>query len=205
MSQEHLLREPRQARSRHTVSVILEATAQLLMEGGYATLSTNRIAQRAGVSVGSLYQYFAHKEAIVAALSEQFVDNHHAALVARLATLADDDIGVEAAIGRVIRAVMEVRLINPALWRALFGSIPSWGELSWLERWSARAVEVVTLAIAAHRDVLRISDPALSAYMLVHAVDGILHATASFHPELLTDDALADEVSAMVSRYLLPS
>jgi AcrR family transcriptional regulator len=58
-------RVPSQARSEQTIRVIFEATAQVLNEYGETALTTNRIAQRAGVSVGTLYQYFDSKEAIV--------------------------------------------------------------------------------------------------------------------------------------------
>lgn len=61
-------RKPSQARSEHTVQLIFEATAQVLREGGEAALTTNRIAERAGVSIGTLYQYFDSKEAIVLAI-----------------------------------------------------------------------------------------------------------------------------------------
>lgn len=60
---------PRQARSRATVDILLDATALLLIEDGHARATTNRIAERAGVSVGSLYQYFPNRAALVAALT----------------------------------------------------------------------------------------------------------------------------------------
>lgn len=58
-------RRPAQARSQHTVDAILEATALMAAEHGEAALNTNAIAERAGVSIGTLYQYFPSKEAIV--------------------------------------------------------------------------------------------------------------------------------------------
>jgi AcrR family transcriptional regulator len=61
-------RIPSQARSEQTIRIIFEATAQVLSEHGEAALTTNRIAQRAGVSIGTLYQYFDSKEAIVLAM-----------------------------------------------------------------------------------------------------------------------------------------
>jgi AcrR family transcriptional regulator len=63
-----LRRSPRQARAEQTVELIFETTAQVLREEGEAALTTNRIAERAGVSIGTLYQYFDDKEAIVRAL-----------------------------------------------------------------------------------------------------------------------------------------
>jgi AcrR family transcriptional regulator len=61
-------RIPSQARSEQTIRIIFEATAQVLSDGGEGALTTNRIAQRAGVSIGTLYQYFDSKEAIVLAM-----------------------------------------------------------------------------------------------------------------------------------------
>lgn len=67
-------KRPTQGRSQATVEAVLTATAQLLAEGGYAGLTTNHIAERAGVSIGSIYQYFPGKEAIVAQVTERTVD-----------------------------------------------------------------------------------------------------------------------------------
>lgn len=65
---------PAQGRSQATVEAVVTATAQLLAERGYAALTTNHIAERAGVSIGSIYQYFPGKEAIVAQVTERTVD-----------------------------------------------------------------------------------------------------------------------------------
>ncbi len=70
---------PTQARSRERVADILKATGALLGEVGYDGLSTNLIAERAKVPVGSIYQFFETKDDIVAALVEQFQDRHPAA------------------------------------------------------------------------------------------------------------------------------
>ena len=68
-----LRKSPRQARSRETVEVLLEAATRVLVEAGFEGASTNRIARVAGVSVGSLYQYFPNKAAIVRMLIERHV------------------------------------------------------------------------------------------------------------------------------------
>jgi AcrR family transcriptional regulator len=62
---------PKQDRSRVTVEAILEATTRILVEEGYDKANTNRIAERAGISIGSLYQYFPNKESLMTALMEQ--------------------------------------------------------------------------------------------------------------------------------------
>src|SRR5262249_62418487 len=71
---------PRQDRSRATVEALLEATAHILVRDGYARLTTNRIAERAGVNIASLYQYFPGKEAIVAELRRRHGDEQRAEL-----------------------------------------------------------------------------------------------------------------------------
>src|SRR5215510_10266902 len=66
-------KEASQERSRATVDALIEATARILVREGFDSASTNRIAEKAGVSVGSLYQYFPGKEALIAAV----IDRHH--------------------------------------------------------------------------------------------------------------------------------
>ena len=64
-------RIPRQARAEETVTTILEGAAQILEAGGLAAFTTNAVAERAGVSIGTLYQYFADKNALIRALAER--------------------------------------------------------------------------------------------------------------------------------------
>ncbi|POZ63194.1 TetR/AcrR family transcriptional regulator [Chromobacterium alticapitis] len=71
---------PRQARSRHAVAAILEAAARILARDGYAAFNTNRVAEEAGVGIGSLYQYFPNKQALVAALHRRHGEETLAAL-----------------------------------------------------------------------------------------------------------------------------
>lgn len=64
-------RNPEQSRAKVTCDAILTAAAQVLERGGDAAFTTNRIAERAGVSIGSVYQYFANKDDILVALAER--------------------------------------------------------------------------------------------------------------------------------------
>src|SRR3569832_1710302 len=78
-----------QERSRATVDVLVEATARVLVKEGFDRASTNRIAEQAGVSIGSLYQYFPSKEALVAALVERHIETMSEALEAEMHALVD--------------------------------------------------------------------------------------------------------------------
>ena len=72
----HLMsrKKPRQARAAVTVDAIFEATIQVLLGEGIHRLTTTRVAERAGVSVGTMYQYFPHKKALLYALNERYLD-----------------------------------------------------------------------------------------------------------------------------------
>jgi AcrR family transcriptional regulator len=77
-------RRPSQARARESVAAILEASAQVLQHAGYKRTTTNRIAERAGVSVGTLYQYFCNKDEILDALIEQESQRYLQAIAAAM-------------------------------------------------------------------------------------------------------------------------
>ncbi|MGE0667765.1 MAG: TetR/AcrR family transcriptional regulator [Sphingomonadales bacterium] len=96
-------RKPRQERALHKVELILEAAMRLLGKGGLPALTTNAVAETAGVSIGTLYQYFAHKEAILDALA----DREMAALSERVMATLQEPAAMrpEERIVRVIRAV----------------------------------------------------------------------------------------------------
>jgi AcrR family transcriptional regulator len=88
---ETMRKSPTQARAEHTVDAILEAAAQILQSDGEEKLNTNRIAERAGFSIGTLYQYFADKEAIIAALAERERDKVLASVVKALSSVESSD------------------------------------------------------------------------------------------------------------------
>jgi AcrR family transcriptional regulator len=84
-SAQNARKSPVQARSRETVATILEAAAHVLERRGYAGVTTNHVAVRAGVSIGSIYQYFPDKDALLAALVERDMRDAHSAMLAALA------------------------------------------------------------------------------------------------------------------------
>ena len=97
-------RIPRQARASETVDAILEAAAQVLEAGGLAGFTTNSVAERAGVSIGTLYQYFADKNALLRALAEREM---HAGLARVAAAMAGDgDTSLEGRVRATVRAII---------------------------------------------------------------------------------------------------
>jgi AcrR family transcriptional regulator len=107
-------KSPRQARSTETVSVILEAAARILESDGLAGFNTNAVAARAGVSIGSLYQYYPNKEALIGAL----LARETALAVGEAEVSFSARTGVEA-LSRLIEAAVAHQLRRPALARIL--------------------------------------------------------------------------------------
>ncbi|RYZ54991.1 MAG: TetR/AcrR family transcriptional regulator, partial [Proteobacteria bacterium] len=94
---------PKQERAIGTANFLIEATAQFLRKQSYSKLSTNKIAELAGVSIGTLYQYFSSKEALLVALIEKQFESDFQ-MVQRLIEVDDDD-SFEGGVNRIIGAV----------------------------------------------------------------------------------------------------
>ena len=112
-------RAPVQTRARETVAVIVEAAGQLLVKHGRAGVTTNAVADRAGVSIGSLYQYFSGKESIFGALQERHRAEVMPLIEQTLVRLSDPEIDLVEAIVALMRAMAGVHRNAPARMRAL--------------------------------------------------------------------------------------
>jgi AcrR family transcriptional regulator len=108
---------PGQARSQETVSIILEASARILESDGLRGFNTNAIAERAGVSVGSLYQYFSNKDAIVLALIGSFEEALHNAVLRAVQGGRGQEL--KARLRLLVRALVTVHYHRPRLNRVL--------------------------------------------------------------------------------------
>ena|SRR5882672_4315449 len=105
---------PAQSRSTATVDAVLEAAARILERHGFERYTTNEIAERAGVSIGSLYQYFPNKDAVTVALLER----ETVELLADIASMPSEE-GYEAGLGHIIRSVVANQMRRPKLARLL--------------------------------------------------------------------------------------
>jgi len=190
-------KRPQQARSKDTVEALLEATARVLVKHGYDGLSTNRVAEQAGVSIGSLYQYFPSKEALVAELLEKY-SVHFQELV--IGMLASEDRSPRAVAKAIVRAMVELKRQNPKLARVLREQIPRVGRMNRYEENLARIVEATTLFLTAHASTLRVRDIRSAAFVVVHAVEAATHQGVI--EEDYDPDTLIEDITDMVSRYL---
>lgn len=192
-------KRPRQRRSRETVDAILAATARVLVDEGYERASTNRIARVAGVSVGSLYQYFPNKEALVLAVIRRHCEEMLGLLGRSVAALADAPLPV--AVRTYIRAMIDAHRVDPALHRVLVQQALHLG-LERLDEFQAAMRRVVRAYLEGHRDHILPRDLDLAAFVLVTTVESLTHAALLADPPPVDLDALAEEMAAVVLRYL---
>lgn len=139
-------KSPRQGRSIATVDAIFEATLQVLLSDGLIRLNTTRIAHRAGVSVGTLYQYFPNKQALLFAVLER----HLAMLAAAIETACEEspatkEMIAETVVKAYLRAKMAQAEISPALYRIAM-ELDARELIEAATRRSARAIEAMLSA-----------------------------------------------------------
>ena len=194
----------RQERSQVTVDAILEAAARLFAEGGLDEVNTNRIAELAGVSVGSLYQYFPSKQAILGELIDRHSEQTMAALAAKLADFATRPI--PDVLREIVEILLEADTIDLNLHRVFLDKLPDAGRIEQRHGEIRRMTAVVReRLLEQRRGDLAVGDLDVAAVVLVHALEAVTNAVVFEFPERLRDPALVDEITALAVRYLLPS
>lgn len=195
-------RIPRQQRALAKVEVILEAGAQILESGGLAAFTTNRVAERAGVGVSTLYQYFDGKQAVLVALARRELDRHAAAVTQALsAALEGRASGGQRATEPdrlAIRALIGVYATRRDMRRIAFDTLVAAG----LGQELARPVEAVAALLAGDDAALfpaRLSP--LRLFVLTSAINGALAAAARGEAKHLATPAFEEELVSMVRAY----
>jgi AcrR family transcriptional regulator len=192
-----------QRRSRTTVDALVEATARILVKEGFDKASTNRIADVAGVSVGSLYQYFPSKEALVAAVIERHQQEIMQTVRGELAEVLDQP--VEQAVRKLVAVAVKAHRVNPRLHRVLAEQIPRVGKLEKLETFNRENYTLFRTYLERHRDELRVDDLELASFVCVTSIEALTHNAVLHHSKMLLDEtmeALIDETARLVTGYL---
>ncbi|HUN53497.1 MAG TPA: TetR/AcrR family transcriptional regulator [Candidatus Sulfotelmatobacter sp.] len=192
-----------QQRSRATVEALVEATARILVREGFDKASTNRIAEVAGVSVGSLYQYFPGKEALVAAVVERHQQEIMLMVRAELAGVLAEP--VEKSVRKLVAAAVKAHRVDPALHRVLAEQIPRVGKLEKLETFNRENYGLFRTYLESHRDEIRVDDLELAAFVCVTAIEALTHNAVLHGGATLAGEgaaSLIDEATRLVVGYL---
>jgi AcrR family transcriptional regulator len=193
-----------QERSRATVQALLDATARVLTREGYDRASTNRIAATAGVSVGSLYQYFPNKEALVAALVARHNREMLDLLREALKEVASLDLAT--AIAKLVRAAVDAHRVDPALHRVFDEQVPRMGQLAKIEALQGETFQLVRSYLEERRDEISVRDLDSTTSILVTTVEALSHQFVIHRPGApeRDRDRFIDEVTRLVVGYLQP-
>jgi AcrR family transcriptional regulator len=190
-------RAPKQARSRAMVEFIIQAAARVLGRQGWARFTTNEVADVAGVSVGSLYQYFPNKFALIDAIIKRHFDEVLAVLRSVEAGGQEPSKSAE----ELVRGMVAAHGIDPALHRVLLDEMPSRGRLKTIhdefETEYLRRYKAVIAANAKHR---RSESDEIAAQVLSAAVKGVIHEAA--RKGTLGLPSLREELVNLVSGFL---
>lgn len=192
-----------QARARMTVDALVEATARILVRDGFDRASTNRIAEAAGVSIGSLYQYFPGKEALVAAVIERHNRDLMAVVDRALEHAAEKPLA--AGVRLLVAAAIDAHRVDPALHRVLAEQTPRSGALADIELFQRDAYALFRSYLEAHRAAIVARDLDLAAFVCVTAIEALTHTAVIHRPDMLADERveqLVGETSQMIIGYL---
>lgn len=191
-------RKPSQVRAELTRKRILTAAAHVFAEHGYAAGTTNRIAERAGVAIGSLYQYFPNKDAILAELVIQHVD--------RGTWTAAEDLDLspgtlEATVRTLVGDAIANHRDDPQLLRLMIEEMPVSDKLrDTIDRHGKLRLAQLRDILVRHPDV-RVGDPGVAADLILFTVEITTHRFMAA-PRTVPVETFENELVAMVTRYL---
>jgi AcrR family transcriptional regulator len=193
-----------QQRSRAMVQTLLDATARVLVREGYDRASTNRIAAVAGVSVGSLYQYFPNKEALVAALVARH--NRETLQLVRDALKRVTSSDLQTAMRELVKAAVDAHLVDPALHRIFAEQVPRMGQLAKIEALQREAFLLFRSYLEERRNEISVRDLDATTSICVTTVEALTHEFVINKPDILDGDRdrFIDEVTLLMVGYLMP-
>ncbi len=184
------------------VETLLEATARVLVREGYEGTTTNRIAEVAGVSVGSLYQYFPNKDSLVTELMERHVGEMMAVFDEKFEEL--EDVDMPKAVRALVEAAVRAHAVAPELHRVFVEQVPRYGNFDVVREAESRIEKGLRGFLERRGAETAPEDAGLAAFLVFRTVEASTHAAVLERSEHLTDGRLVEELTALVLRYLLP-
>ena len=192
---------PVQSRSKDTVEAVLAAASRILVAKGWAGLSMQEVAAVAGVSPGSLYQYFPDKHALVAELVERISQREAEFQLQRFQALPQGTRLLEL-LELIVRGTLEFQRREGELMRALLEALPHLGRHELLVERVRGVAALLEGIFEAHRDEVAHDDLALVTHVVVNAVHSLTHDGVLARPARLDDETLVRELKRLVGGYL---
>jgi AcrR family transcriptional regulator len=193
------VKAPTQERSRHTVTTILEACSRILIREGFFGVTTDKIAKEAGVSIGSLYQFFGNKESVVSAVIHNLLEQDKQYVLKRFKELDIERLPVEQRVRSLISIILEVYRNNSEL-RAKLQNIQMYLTDGEYLRSTMRIYEDMLLRVlpaGQGRDMQRV------AYVALTAFSGLMDKVVSDYIDVAKNQDLVNEIYRLFEPYLV--
>ena len=193
---------PTQARSRMMVETILASTAEVLVKQGYAGTNTNLVAQRAGVSVGSVYQYFPNKDSLIAALHERHAQATNRVIleVARQGEVSS----LPAHLRVLVRALLHLHQQEPELHRLLASDFASLSCKAVDSLSKARIALSIQYLLERWRPMLVHGNLPLAAWLTAQVITSMLKAYLLDWPQISQaqiEDAISSSLTGLLCAH----
>ncbi|AJE48803.1 TetR/AcrR family transcriptional regulator [Celeribacter indicus] len=182
-----------------TIDMLHAATIQVLTQGGLSRCTTTRVAERAGVSVGSLYQYYPNRDALLAAVLERHLNGVLAVVEETCRTQKGMPVSVMAS--ELVTAYLAVKLRDPAESRALYAVAGERGGPELMADLQSRIIKAVSAMLESASDVY-FPAPDVTAAVVLHAVAGPVIALLNGDTPTGYGDALREQLVRLVTAYL---
>jgi AcrR family transcriptional regulator len=189
-------KQPRQQRSAATVAAIIQAAAYIFRKRGYAATTTNAIAERAGVNIASLYQYFPNKEAILGALLRRHADQANQAVTQVMAEHRGK--GLAANVRAIAKSVQAIHAIEPELHEIFTVDATRLG----FQPFALEHEPVFEQARAQFIRESKLRDPALALWIVETCVRAAFHQAFAERREQANSDLLVDEIVRLIVPFL---
>ncbi len=175
----------------------MQAATDILVRQGASRLTTNRIAERAGVNIASLYQYFPGKHAIIAELRRRHGAEQRAAVRQALIERRGDDL--EPTLHALVAMGVAAHAVNPELQRVFTQELP---QLRYADVSTADAPLFSEFRALLTRSATGIRDPDLAMWMAATVADAVIHRAVVDRPDDLSNGSITDELVTLLVRYL---
>jgi AcrR family transcriptional regulator len=192
-------KQPKQERSQATVEAILTATAHILAESGLEKFTTNRVAERAGVSIGSLYQYFPNKKALLFALAQQQAEQMLQLAQNHLTEV--EHLTISEVVQQIVQAAIAAHSVNPRLHQVLHQQM-SRDQVMPAEA-EPQVENLLRSFLEQRRDQLKPNNLDLTVFIVSCTIESLIQRAILEQSTWLTNGELEQEITTLLSGYLV--
>lgn len=190
------MKAPTQERSRQTVATILEACERIMVREGFYGVTTDKIAKEAGVSIGSLYQFFGNKESVVSALIHELIRKDSVYFQEKISQI--ESLPSSERVPFIINLGLEIYSTQKELRQKIQGIYQYLVDQSEFKK----IINYYADTLAAYIQPKEGRDPKIMARLTVHSFLGLMEQVVLDNPDFLQDQKLVEEIKRLFLRYL---